>query len=86
MTIYGLTDGSPECECHACLRESKEVPDMAKIAEWFPRAKMILCGECGNKRCPKASDHRLNCTNSNEPGQAGSVYAALRSLKGRESK
>ncbi len=36
--------------------------------------RMILCPECGNKRCQKASDHRLECTGSNEPGQAGSVY------------
>lgn len=36
--------------------------------------KMIVCPDCGNKRCPKASDHALGCTNSNEPGQAGSVY------------
>jgi hypothetical protein len=36
---------------------------------------MILCAICGNKRCPHATDHRLACTNSNEPGQAGSDYA-----------
>lgn len=36
--------------------------------------RMIICPECGNKRCPKASDHRLKCTGSNEPGQEGSVY------------
>jgi hypothetical protein len=36
--------------------------------------QMILCPTCGNKRCPKASDHDLACTNSNEPGQPGSVY------------
>jgi hypothetical protein len=34
----------------------------------------IVCTECGNKRCPKATDHNLNCTNSNEPGQKGSRY------------
>jgi hypothetical protein len=39
--------------------------------EW-PR--MMLCPECGNKRCPKASDHDLACTRSNEAGQPGSVY------------
>lgn len=26
------------------------------------------------KRCPHASDHDLTCTNSNDPGQPGSVY------------
>jgi len=35
---------------------------------------MTACPECGNKRCPKASDHRNNCTGSNEPGQEGSIY------------
>jgi hypothetical protein len=35
---------------------------------------MVLCPTCGNKRCPKATDHRLDCTNSNEPEQYGSIY------------
>ena len=34
----------------------------------------IVCPICGNKRCPKATDHNLACTNSNEPGQKGSRY------------
>lgn len=36
--------------------------------------RMVLCPLCGNKRCPHASDHELQCTQSNEPGQPGSVY------------
>jgi len=36
--------------------------------------RMILCVECGNKRCPHATDHRFTCTGSNEPGQIGSRY------------
>lgn len=36
---------------------------------------MFLCPTCGNKRCPKATDHELECTGSNAPGQAGSAYA-----------
>jgi len=35
---------------------------------------MILCPTCGNKRCPKATDCSESCTDSNEPGQAGSRY------------
>ena len=35
---------------------------------------MILCPNCGNKRCPKATDHNNACTNSNEVGQEGSRY------------
>jgi len=36
--------------------------------------RMVLCPTCGNKRCPKASDHMLECTGSNDPGQLGSIY------------
>ena len=39
--------------------------------------RMIVCPDCGNKRCPKASDHRLTCTGSNEPGQRGSVFGPV---------
>jgi len=35
---------------------------------------MVVCPTCGNKRCPHATDHRLPCTGSNEPGQPGSRY------------
>jgi DNA-directed RNA polymerase subunit RPC12/RpoP len=52
--------------CHSCF----------KIAGGFMLDRMILCPECGNKRCPKASDHQLDCTGSNEPNQPGSVYTA----------
>ena len=34
----------------------------------------IVCQTCGNKRCPKATDHRLACTDSNAPGQPGSAH------------
>lgn len=36
--------------------------------------RMIVCSDCGNKRCPKATDHHLECTGSNEPGQKGSSW------------
>lgn len=52
------------CCCHRCLKERGEM-----------RAFMVLCPDCGNKRCPKASDHSLACTESNDSGQSGSVYA-----------
>lgn len=35
---------------------------------------MVLCQKCGNKRCPHATSHEYECTNSNEPGQPGSMY------------
>lgn len=38
--------------------------------------RFVVCPECGNKRCPKANDHRNPCSGSNEPGQDGSSYPA----------
>lgn len=35
---------------------------------------MEVCPNCGNKRCPRATDPALPCTGSNEPGQPGSRY------------
>lgn len=42
--------------------------------------RMIVCPECGYKRCPKANDCRNACTGSNEPGQTGSAYPAVQTL------
>lgn len=52
-------DTENSCDCARCN------PD---------QNRMIVCSECGNKRCPKATDHILECTNSNEPGQSGSSW------------
>jgi hypothetical protein len=59
-----------KCWCHKC-NEHNTVNGLP-----FSMTQMILCPECGNKRCPKASDHQLDCTGSNEAGQHGSVYTA----------
>ncbi len=45
--------------------------------------RFVVCPECGNKRCPRANDHRNACTGSNEPCQEGSAYpAAPQEVKG----
>lgn len=54
-----------DCWCHKC-----NPIDWTKPNTMFMR----LCPTCGNKRCPKATDHNLECTNSNEPNQDGSIY------------
>lgn len=36
--------------------------------------RLALCPTCGNKRCPRAHNHTLACTNSNAPGQPGSSW------------
>ena len=38
--------------------------------------RFVVCPDCGNKRCPRANDHRNACTGSNDPGQEGSAYPA----------
>ena len=68
-----MTDATDDvCDsCWRCLEKVPRDPD-----DWFnhPTNRMILCPTCGNKRCPKATDHRNACPGSNAPGQAGSYY------------
>lgn len=47
-----------KCGCRACLSPLENA------------TTFVVCPKCGNKRCPKAADHRNVCTGSNEPGQA----------------
>ena len=62
------------CTCHRCIREKGLGQLVLGVFMPLSATRMIVCPLCGNKRCPHASDHRLACTNSNEPGQPGSVY------------
>ncbi|SXG40099.1 Eaa1 [Klebsiella pneumoniae] len=54
----------PDCWCRTC--RPVVLNDM----------RFVVCPDCGNKRCPRANDHRNACTGSNEPGQKGSAYPA----------
>lgn len=69
MESTGIT---ADCICHRCIRENHII--MPGSGMPLSQCVMVLCPKCGNKRCPHASDHRLDCTGSNEPGQAGSIY------------
>lgn len=64
--------------CHQCIADfdirSPYFPDMNLKLNAM---QMILCDECGNKRCPKAENHRYKCTGSNEPGQIGVLAAPM---------
>lgn len=53
------------CWCHTCRPIDASDPESVY---------MRLCPLCGNKRCPKATNHTHECTNSNEPNQVGSIY------------
>jgi hypothetical protein len=43
----------------------------------FDGPRMIVCPQCGNKRCPKANWHGNKCTGSNAVGQEGSAYPTI---------
>jgi Zn finger protein HypA/HybF involved in hydrogenase expression len=58
-----------KCWCYNCLNEINDVNGLPVTVYTF-----IVCPDCGNKRCPKSTNHNLACTDSNEPGQAGSRY------------
>lgn len=74
------------CNCLQCLRDRKEGTRLPG-GLWVPAEaqRMVLCAVCGNKRCPHATDHRNECTASNEPGQPGSVYGGTTTATAREA-
>lgn len=57
-----VSEQNPDCWCLTC--RPVVLSDM----------RFVVCPDCGNKRCPRANDHRNACTGSNEPGQEGSAY------------
>lgn len=59
-----VSEQNPDCWCLTCRPVT--LNDM----------RFVVCPDCGNKRCPRANDHRNSCTGSNEPGQEGSAYPA----------
>jgi hypothetical protein len=73
--------GPPQTDrgCGSCLRCVDRVPHpVTGLPESCHR--MVVCSGCGNKRCPHATDHRLACTGSNDPGQPGSDYPSTEAL------
>ncbi|HBZ1127949.1 hypothetical protein [Klebsiella pneumoniae] len=57
-----VSEQKPGCWCRTCRPVT--LNDM----------RFVVCPDCGNKRCPRANDHRNACTGSNEPGQESSAY------------
>lgn len=71
MLQAGISAVIPDCWCRTCRPVT--MGDM----------RFVVCPDCGNKRCPRANDHRNACSGSNEPGQEGSAYpAAPQEVKG----
>lgn len=57
-------------KCYECLKD--EIDEYTKFPVVISR--FIVCPDCGNKRCPKATFHGNKCSGSNEVGQEGSRY------------
>ena len=57
-----------KCHCHTCRPIDHRDPESVF---------MRLCPSCGNKRCPKATDHNNECSDSNDAGQVGSIYGVV---------
>lgn len=77
----------PECECSGCKATARICAELSANSSTNPDCwcrtcrpvvlndmRFVVCPDCGNKRCPRANDHRNACTGSNEPGQEGSAY------------
>lgn len=63
------------CRCRTCEnRDAATVEGLTGDPLRTISRHMIVCPDCGNKRCPKAANHTNACTNSNEPGQPGSDH------------
>lgn len=75
MSLEAKAVGGPDCgRCHKCLAGKVAFVALGAIEIPVTATRMILCSTCGCKRCPKASNCQLDCTNSNLPGQEGSIY------------
>lgn len=64
-----------KCGCGTCDQARRDA--LAAAGDWTQAIfrPFIVCPDCGNKRCPRATHHDSPCSGSNEPGQDGSWYA-----------
>ena len=69
-----LPGGFINYDCYECLGKARAEMTMTEGMVRGLYAQFIVCPVCGNKRCPKASQHDNACSRSNEPGQEGSIF------------
>lgn len=78
MIKFPNQDGLCGCmKCHEARMQKLRAENKISFFDSLPGPQApgwrYACEICGNKRCPHHSDHTLACTNSNEPGQPGSL-------------
>ena len=64
-------------DCFSCddVRAKRQLEAGDRLSALMRR--MIVCPDCGNKRCPKATHHDNECSGSNNFGQPGSIYGGV---------
>ena len=67
--IFRKKVAKTKCGCYNCMSKQHDENGISPTSYTF-----IVCPICCNKRCPRATDHNLACTNSNDAGQPGSRY------------
>lgn len=65
---------APGCRCETC--QDAALAHLSPADRFRASSILIVCPDCGNKRCPHATHHDNKCTNSNLHGQTGSSYAS----------
>lgn len=67
-----ISEMTADCWCGRCeIERRSKVAEETNSPHYVLTGFMIVCPECGNKRCPRASWHGYKCNHSNEPGQVG---------------
>lgn len=69
----------PKCYCRRCLQERDERVNGIPYAV----ARMVVCPECGDKRCPHAEDHRNPCSKPRQAPTQPSLSDHIRQLARR---
>ena len=68
-------DDPPQRQMHKCWCTT-----CRPISGFGEDMRFVVCPTCGNKRCPRAHNHTLACTGSNEPGQKGSSWEHVKPI------
>lgn len=58
-----------ECPCQECDERVQHIIEANPEIGWWTGSGMIVCPDCGNKRCPQAASHDYWCSRSNVPDQ-----------------
>lgn len=68
--FYRKIKGCWKWICKSCWdnQENEKCMCLKCTPNKTPNRRFNVCSICGNKRCPHASDHNFECTNSNEVG------------------